>query len=220
MIGNKAMKKTNFSAVLKTALTVIFGNALYAFTVTFFVVPSELILGGFTGLSITINHFVDIKVSYLVFFFHMAAFIVGTAVLGKKFAAATAASTILYPLFLSFFEFIFKSFQLPIIKILPLNALFAALLLGISLGILTRNGTSTGGTEVIPLVINNLTGRSVGFVLFILDGVIMLAQLVYSDFTKIIYGAAMVALYSFIVHLICGTKKNQDDNEVTENEEI
>ena len=213
------MKKIKFSAVLKTALIVLFGNALYAFAVTFFVVPSELILGGFTGLSITINHFIEINVSHLVFFFHTIAFIVGTVVLGQRFALATAASTFLYPRCLSLFEFLFKISKLPVIENLPLNALTAAVLIGISLGVLTRNGTSTGGTEVIPLVINKLTGRSVGFILFILDGVIMLVQLVYSDFTKIIYGAAMVALYSVIVHLICSTKKGNGENEVISNEE-
>ena len=87
------MKKIKFSAVLKTALAVLFGNALYAFAVTFFIVPSELILRGFTGLSIIINHFIDINVSYLVFFFHTIAFIVGTIILGKKFAVATVTST-------------------------------------------------------------------------------------------------------------------------------
>lgn len=212
------MKKLKISFVLKTALIVLLGNALYAFAVTFFVVPSELILGGFTGLSITINHFIEINVSYVVFFFHTIAFIVGTIVLGKRFALATAASTFLYPLCLSLFEFLFKNVKLPIIENLPLNALAAAVLIGLSLGILTRNGTSTGGTEVIPLVINKLTGRSVGFILFILDGVIMLVQLVYSDFTKIIYGAAMVALYSVIVHFICSIGKSNDKSEVISNE--
>ena len=210
------MKKTKFSNILKTAFIVLFGNALYAFAVTFFVVPSELILGGFTGLSITINHFIEINVSYLVFFFHTIAFIIGTIVLGKRFAFATAASTFLYPLCLSFFEVLFKNSKLPVIQNLPLNAFAAALLIGISLGVLTRNGTATGGTEVIPLVINKLTGHSVGFILFILDGAIMLVQLVYSDFSKIIYGAAMVTLYSVIVHLICSTRKVKD--EVINNE--
>lgn len=210
------MKNLKLSDVLKTAFIVLFGNALYAFAVTFFVVPSELILGGFTGLSITVNHFIEINVSYFVFFFHTIAFIVGTIVLGKRFAFATAASTFLYPFCLSLFEFLFKNSKLPVIENLPLNAFAAAVLIGISLGILTRNGTSTGGTEVIPLVINKLTDRSVGFILFILDGIIMLVQLVYSDFTKIIYGAAMVALYSVIVHLICSTKKVND--EVISNE--
>lgn len=103
----------------------------------------------------------------------------------------------------------FQNSKLPAVENLPFNAFDAAILIGISLGVLTRNGTSTGGTAVIPLVINKLTGRSVGFILFLLDGVIMLVQFVYSDFTKIIYGAAIVSLYSAIVHLICRTKKKE-----------
>ncbi|MBQ9673078.1 MAG: YitT family protein [Ruminococcus sp.] len=201
------MNSKNIKNIFKTALVVLFGNALYAFTVTFFVEPSGLVLGGFTGLSIAINHYVSINVSYIVLFFHLTVFIIGAIVLGKHFAISTVASTLLYPFFLNISEIIAKQIELPFIDILPINAVIAAFLIGISLGVLTRNKTSTGGTEVIPLVVNKLTGKSVGFVLFIIDGLIMLVQLLYSDIIHILYGILTVAIYSVVVHFIGKIKK-------------
>ena len=111
------------------------------------------------------------------------------------------------------FELIAERVPLPFIDILPVNALASGILIGISLGLLTRNGTSTGGTEVIPLIINKLTGQSVGFILFILDGSIMLLQLVYSQLVQVLYGVMLAAVYSAIIHLLClkigGTDKNE-----------
>ena len=68
------MSKNNIAKIVKTIATVLLGNALYAVAVTFFVVPSQLVLGGFTGLSIAISHFVDINVSYAVLMFHLIVY--------------------------------------------------------------------------------------------------------------------------------------------------
>lgn len=208
------MKKINIFSILRTVLIVLFGNAMYAFAVTFLIVPNGLILGGFTGLSITINHFVNVKVSLLVLICHLTVFLIGAVILGYHFAISTIASTFLYPVFLNLSEILYEKFPFSVTDLLPVNALLSALFIGISLGVLTTNGTSTGGTEVIPLVINKLTGRSVGFILFILDGIIMVVQLVYSDVSKILYGIAIVAVYSVIVHCICniGRAKEADGN--------
>lgn len=205
------MSKNNIAKIVKTIATVLLGNALYAVAVTFFVVPSQLVLGGFTGLSIAISHFVDINVSYAVLMFHLIAFVAGSIVLGRRFAVSTAASTFLYPLLLNLTERIACNIQLPFISYLPINALISALLIGISLGILTRSKTSTGGTEVIPLIIHQLTHKSVGKVLLLIDGVIMLLGLTYANPIKIVYGILIVVGYSAIVQLL-----NYTDEKLTE----
>ena len=205
------MSKNNIAKIVKTIATVLLGNALYAVAVTFFVVPSQLVLGGFTGLSIAISHFVDINVSYAVLMFQMIAFVAGSIVLGRRFAVSTAASTFLYPLLLNLTERIACNIQLPLISYLPINALISALLIGISLGILTRSKTSTGGTEVIPLIIHQLTHKSVGKVLLLIDGVIMLLGLTYANPIKIVYGILIVVGYSAIVQLL-----NYTDEKLTE----
>ncbi|MBQ7431887.1 MAG: YitT family protein [Lachnospiraceae bacterium] len=205
------MSKNNIAKIVKTIATVLLGNALYAVAVTFFVVPSQLVLGGFTGLSIAISHFVDINVSYAVLMFHLIAFVAGSIVLGRRFAVSTAASTFLYPLLLNLTERIACNIQLPLISYLPINALISALLIGISLGILTRSKTSTGGTEVIPLIIHQLTHKSVGKVLLLIDGVIMLLGLTYANPIKIVYGILIVVGYSAIVQLL-----NYTDEKLTE----
>lgn len=191
--------KERFFKMARLAVAVVVGNALYAAAVAFFVAPSGLVLGGFTGLSIAISYFADIQVSYTVLGFHTAALAAGALVLGKGFAASTAASTFLYPMLLNFFERIAAGGRLPLVQGLPLNALFSALLIGLSLGILMRSGTSTGGTEVIPLILHKCTGRPVGRLLLLIDGAVMLLGLVYSDLLRVGFGILIVMAYSAIV---------------------
>ena len=191
--------RERFSKLFKLALVVVLGNALYAAAVTFFVKPSGLVLGGFTGLSIAISHFTEIQVSVAVLIFHSAALIAGGVVLGKQFATATAASTFLYPLLLNLFERAAMGISLPLVQGLIPNALLSALLIGLALGILMKSGTSTGGTEVIPMILHRCTGRPVGRLLLFIDGAIMLLGWVYSDWIRVISGVLVVAAYSAIV---------------------
>ncbi len=201
------------SRMLRLALVVVLGNALYAAAVTFFVTPSGLVLGGFTGLSIAISHFADIQVSGAVLIFHSAALIAGGVVLGKKFAAATAASTFVYPLLLNLFERAAMGIPLPLVQGLIPNAIFSALLIGLALGILMKSGTSTGGTEVIPMILHRCTGRPVGRLLLVIDGAIMLLGLLYSDWIRVVFGVLIVAAYSAIVQWM---NRNEHVREKTE----
>ena len=131
------------------SLSIIVGNALYALTVVLFLVPSGLITGGATGIALGINRALGLPVSGVLFVINMTMLAVGWAVLGRRFAVTTVASTILSPLFLALWERVFADFVLT--DDLVLNTIFAGLGVGISLGITIRSGASTGGMDIPPL---------------------------------------------------------------------
>jgi len=83
----------------KSILSVILGNFIYALTVTLFLVPSQLVTGGTTGIALTVNHVWGISISGFVLVFNVIMLLIGFVVLGKGFAATTLASTFLYPIF-------------------------------------------------------------------------------------------------------------------------
>ena len=134
------------------SLSIIAGNALYALTVVLFLVPSGLITGGATGIALGINRALGLPVSGVLFVINMTMLALGWAVLGRRFAVTTVASTILSPLFLALWERVFADFVLT--DDLVLNTIFAGLGVGISLGITIRAGASTGGMDIPPLVLN------------------------------------------------------------------
>lgn len=84
---------------VKSIISVITGNFLYALTVTLFLLPSGLVTGGTTGIALTVNHIWGLSISGFVLVFNVIMLLVGLAVIGKSFAATTLASTFLYPFF-------------------------------------------------------------------------------------------------------------------------
>ncbi len=199
---------------IANSIILVLGNALYAFAVAAFVMPTGIVVGGVTGISIFLEKFIPegwpIEVSYIVFAINVALFILGAIVIGKRFAITTAASTVLYPFFLGVFEKIFaKSALIP--DDLILNAAVAGLLIGVSIGIVARTGASTGGMDIPPLVINKLTGAPVGTTLLCFDVVVIATQLIKSDLTHVLYGVVMIVINSFVINqvMVMGNEKIQ-----------
>lgn len=141
--------------VLRAAATVgavLAGNVILAFAVTAFIVPQGIIMGGATGVGLTIAHYLPFDLSAIVLVVNVALFVMGAAALGKKFALTTLVSTFAYPLILSVVQ------RIPAVSTLTDNrmlaSVYAAILLGIGVGIIVRVGASTGGTDVLALVLN------------------------------------------------------------------
>ena len=78
---------------LRSALTVVIGNLIYAIGVALFILPSGLITGGTTGIAIITNHNFGISISIFVAIFNAVMFVAGFALLGKKFALTTLINT-------------------------------------------------------------------------------------------------------------------------------
>lgn len=211
---HQGSKRKKILMAILNCIILVFGNALYAFSVAAFIMPSNIVVGGVTGISIFLEKFIPeswpIEVSYIVFAINLALFVLGAIVLGKRFAITTAASTVLYPFFLGVFEKIFA--ENPLIPgDLILNAATAGLLIGVSIGIVARTGASTGGMDIPPLVINKLTGAPVGTTLLCIDIVVIATQFIKSDLTHILYGVVMIVINSFVINqvMVMGNEKIQ-----------
>ena len=83
---------------------ILLGNFLYSMAVAFFILPVGLITGGTAGIAISVQHYTGLPVSGFVTIFNIAMFLLGAAVLGRKFAMTTLVSTFVYPFFLQIGE--------------------------------------------------------------------------------------------------------------------
>ena len=182
-------------------LILVGGNAMYALAIVLFVMPSGLVTGGVTGISIMISKFTSLEVSYFVFAINIALFIWGSVVLGKHFCVTTAASTVLYPGFLYIFQRVFQDVVL-IENDLVLCAAAAGVMIGFAVGMVARTDSSTGGMDIPPLIINKWTGFPVGTMLCIIDATVICAQLPISSVRQALYGILMVVVYSFVINQV------------------
>lgn len=188
-------------------LLVVLGNALYAFGVAAFLLPGGLITGGTTGIALFIRHCFPISISVFVLGFNLVMLLLGLAVLGRKFAATTVLSSLLYPVLLELWERVLPAQS--ITQDVILCTAFGGMCIGAGLGIVIRTGASTGGMDIPPLVLNRLFHLPVAPMLYGFDMVILLLQALFSDWEQILYGILLVLIYTAVLNkaLVLGQQK-------------
>ncbi len=192
--------KTNWRKSLETIISVLLGNVFLAVAVAAFIVPHGIIMGGATGVALTINHYVDGNLSVVIFIVNMVLFVLGTFVLGKKFALTTLISTIVYPVFLSVVQ------AVPGITRLTQNVMLASLyggaLLGIGIGLVVRVGSSTGGTDILALVFHKWFHLAVAVFMYLVDFTVLLCQAFFSTPEQILYGIFVLAAATMMMNRV------------------
>ena len=192
--------KSSLKKHMNTVFGVLVGNAILAFTVAAFIVPHGVIMGGATGIGLTIAHYVPVDLSIIIFIVNSILFVLGAAVLGKKFAVATSASTFIYPTFLSIVQ------KIPgidgLTDNLMLATLYAGALLGVGIGLIVRVGSSTGGTDIVALVLNKWFHIPVAGLLYVIDFLVLGGQVFFSDTEQIMYGVLMLVLETAILNKV------------------
>lgn len=192
--------KKNWKKTLETIIGVLVGNAVLAFTVGAFVVPHGIIMGGATGIGLTISHYLPINLSLIILVVNAVLFILGTFVLGKKFALTTIISTFVYPMFLSIVQSIPGITELT--DNIMLATLYAGALLGLGIGLVVRVGSSTGGTDILALVFNKLFHVPVAVLLYIIDFIVLGCQVFFSDSEQILYGILALVVTTTVMNRV------------------
>ena len=182
---------------LTTAFMVVAGNALLAFLVSAFIIPHNIIMGGTTGIALVLAKLFPIDTALVVFLLNTVLLVLGLIIIGRKLFFTSIASTFLYPLFLSLFQ------KIPGIDKLTDNsllaALFAGVLMGLSLGIVMRVGSSTGGMDITNLILAKVFHKSVAIFVYITDIIVVGAQAIVSDSESIMLGIVVLVLESIVL---------------------
>ena len=200
---------------------VMAGNAVAAAASTLFIIPNGFVMGGTTGLGIFVRNLVDGEnewlVSLTVYAVNILFFLVGAFLLGKRFALATLAGTLLYPSFVSLFTYLNELYIAAnghaIASDDPWLAIICGtLMFGAGIGCVVRIGASTGGTDIPPLILKKFFNIPVGISLWALDLTIVLIQF-FADvpLETVLYGVVITVFSSAVVDLVSpiGMRKRQ-----------
>ena len=148
------LKLKNFS--LLTISTLIMAVGIYFFKFT-----NNFTFGGITGIAVLVAKFLPISASDFSFVVNILLLIIGWIVLGKSFAEKTAYSTILLSVSLSLLERIYPMSH-PLTNEPLLELIFAILLPALGSAILFNIGASSGGTDVIAMILKKYTSVDIG----------------------------------------------------------
>lgn len=179
---------------------ILLGNAMSAFAIACFALPYDMVVSGLTGVGRMTNYYFGLSVSGTVGVINAVLFIIGTAMLGKKFAGSIVLGTVSFPLFLGFFQ---KATALHHLVNDPLlAAICAGVIDGIGLGLILRVGGSSGGIDVPPIILNRKLGWKIAPMMYCIDVGIFLMQLPVTKTNGIILGILYAMIYSLVMNKI------------------
>lgn len=178
-----------------------FGSALVAVGVYFFKFPNHFSMGGVSGLSILLGHLfpsqvitpgainTGINVIYL---------ILGFLILNKGFGIRTVYCSLLYSLLVQGLEWLFPLTH-PLTDQKMLELFFAVILPALGSAILFNTNASTGGTDIMAMILKKFTGLDVGRALLVSDVAIAASALVIFDIETGLFSLLGLALKSVMV---------------------
>ena len=118
----------------KSTITIIFGAAIFAFGLTYFVVPHHLFEGGATGITLITYYLFNIPISLMNILINIPLFLLAWKIFGLRSLYSSLLGTIAVSVWLAIFEKIPLQFNLE--GDLVVVALVAGVLLGVGLGVI------------------------------------------------------------------------------------
>ena len=189
------------------------GVIIMALGFYFFFVPMNLNTGGVGGLGIVVNKWVGkpwFKISYFVYALNIILLVISFFTLGKKFFIRTIYPTILYPSVIFLFELlkapndlIFRYFSegTETSKLL-VATFFGSMLVGLGLGLVFNNNTTTGGMDILQKIISKFGKVPYSIAIYGTDGIIVLLGLFAFNIENVLYGVISVFLIGLVVDKI------------------
>lgn len=193
--------KSNWRKNIETIIGVLVGNMVLAFAVAAFMVPHGIIMGGATGIGLTISHYIpSADLSLIILIVNGILFLIGALVLGKKFVVTTIASTFFYPMCLSVMRAIPGITELT--DNMMLATIYGGVVLGIGVGLVIRVGASTGGTDILALVFHKWFHIPVAILMYVVDFIVLGNQVLFSDTEQIMYGLLALVLETLLLNKV------------------
>jgi uncharacterized membrane-anchored protein YitT (DUF2179 family) len=186
---------------LKNALLILIGCAIMGLAYALFLIPHHFVPGGVSGIAIIANYFAGLPVGALIIVLNVPIFLLGLKTMGKKYVVNSLAGMVVSSVFIDLFHTVLK--LRPATDNAVLAAIYGGVMLGVGLGIVFRGRASTGGSDIIGMVVSKHTGMSLGFGIMIADFVIISASgLAFGSLEAPLYGYLVLFLSTKVIDMI------------------
>ncbi len=169
------MKRNGTLKHIRNVLIMLLGSFLFAVGVYFFEMPNGFAIGGVTGIAIIIGHFLPIPTSILLLFLNVLLLVIGFIFIGKGTGGKTVFCSFAYSGGISFLEWL-----VPLKGTLTdqpfLELTCGILITGFAAAIIFYRGASTGGSEIIALIIKKYSSLNSGTALLFADLVVAVSS--------------------------------------------
>lgn len=151
---------------IKSYTIITFGLLMYTFAWIGFIIPHQITGGGVSGIGALIYYATGFPVGYTYFIVNVGLILIAIKVLGANFGLKTIYGVVVASLLLSVFQ---RFVTAPIVDDKFMSTILGGVLAGVGLGICFSQGGSTGGTDIIAMIINKYRNISPGRVILYCD---------------------------------------------------
>lgn len=180
------MQTLDYKKLIKELIMISLGCALYAFSFTHLIIQSRMAEGGGAGIALFIYYMTGLPTSIGNLLVNIPLLILGYKFLDKKTMLYTLYGIGMITLWIGFFEYFHINIALGGDRFLA--ALFGGLIAGFGLGLVFIFGGSTGGIDILAIILNKFYKVPIGRGIQIIDAIIIFAiLLVLKEFPPILY---------------------------------
>ena len=211
--------KNKFFSTLKSYGIITLGLLLYVLAWVVFIIPHQLVGGGVTGISAVIQYCTGFHVSYSFFLINGILLLIALKVLGPAFGVKTVYAMVVTTLLLRFLPMVIPDEFIQIIALdngKLLSVIIGGTLSALGISLTFSQGGSSGGTDIIALMITKYRSISPGKILLILDIFIIGSSLIVPTedgwgvrVANLVYGYLMAGVFSVALDLfVSGSKQS------------
>ncbi len=184
----------------RTVVLIILGSMLYAAGFDLFLKPNDINLGGLTGIGLLVSILTPLEaIGTFVIVMNIPLFILAYRHVGRPFFIGSLIGMLSSSIFVDLFA------VLDGIQSEPLMAcIFGGILIGVGMGIVFKQGASTGGTDIVGrLVKKKIPHLPMGRAMFFSDAVVLIATgFVFQDINKVMYSAVALFVITTVMDVI------------------
>ena len=222
-----AEKKNKTLVIIKEYALIALGIFLYVMGWSLFLVPNNLVGGGVSGMASIVQYATKgvVKLGTVYFIVNAVLLVIGMKTMGKAFGGKTIYAIILASVGLNVLQGVIPR---EIIQILAIDngklmsTIMGGIMAGTGIGMAMSQGGSTGGTDIIALVVNKYRNVSPGRMILMMDVVIILSSLFVPSYmadgslmpwpekiTTVVYGFILIVITSTVLDLyVSGSKQS------------
>lgn len=193
-----AYKRFSDGLTLKKILLIMLGAAICTFGIHNIHQRTNITEGGVIGLMLLVEHWLKISPAYITPVLDAACYLLAFKILGGSFIRISLIST----LFVSGFYKIWEIFP-PMLPDLSAHPLIAAVLggifVGIGVGLIVRQGGSSGGDDALALTISHISRWKLSHSYLFTDVVVLLLSLTYIPIVRIVFSLITVMVSSHLI---------------------
>lgn len=202
------VQRTGGMKTVKEYAVISVGLILYSFAWIGILMPADVVGGGINGIGLLIyyatggaNGGIPLGLSYLVLNGFLIA--LGSAMIGVRFGAKTFYAIIFISAAMSVMQGVIPNNILGLSEDKLLSVLLGGALAGGGIGICFTQGGSTGGTDIIAMIINKYKTISYGRIIMLCDLLIIgCSFFIFKDIATVIYGGVMVAVNGYTIDAV------------------